>query len=88
MLLIHHHPHPLSRPLLIILHQHVSTTYIHVTVIFVSLLQVLSRHPLEANLANLSLETLPKFYFLNYNLVAMNLAHNYMAVSEVFLHGI
>lgn len=48
-------------------------------------LQVLSRHPLEANLASLSLETLPKFYFLNYNLVAMNLAHNYMAVSAVFL---
>ena len=45
--------------------------------------QVLSRHPLEANLAGFSLETLPKYYFLNYNLVAMNLAHNYMAVSDL-----
>ena len=46
-------------------------------------MQVLSRHPLEANLAGFSLETLPKYYFLNYNLVAMNLAHNYMAVSDL-----
>ncbi len=46
-------------------------------------MQVVTKHPLEANLTGHSLERLPKYYFLNYNLVAMNLAHNFMIVSPV-----
>ena len=46
-----------------------------------TLLQIISKHPLEANLAGYSLERIPKYYFLNYNIVALNLAHNLMIVS-------
>lgn len=44
-------------------------------------LQIISKHPLEANLAGYSLERVPKYYFLNYNIVALNMAHNFMIVS-------
>ena len=49
--------------------------------IILILFQVVSKHPLEANLAGHSLEKLPKYYFLNYNLIAINLARNFMIVS-------
>ena len=41
---------------------------------------MVSKHPLEANLAGYSLEKVPKYFFLNSNLVGINLAHNYMQV--------
>ncbi len=42
--------------------------------------QVVSKHPLEANLAGCNLEKVPKYYFLNSNLIALNLSHNFMQV--------
>ena len=42
--------------------------------------QVVSKHPLEANLSGNSLERVPKYFFLNYYLVAMNLSRNIMKV--------
>ena len=42
------------------------------------ILKVMSKHPLEANLSGYSLERVPKFFFLNYYLVAMNLSRNIM----------
>ena len=43
-------------------------------------LQVVSKHPLEANLSGNSLERVPKYLFLNYYLVALNLSRNFMKV--------
>ena len=45
-------------------------------------IQVVSKHPLEANLSGYSLEKVPKYFFLNSNLVAINLAHNHMQVMK------
>ena len=41
-------------------------------------LQVVTKHPLEADLSRYSLNCLPKYLFLNKNLAALNLSHNFM----------
>ena len=41
-------------------------------------LQVVTKHPLEADLSRCSLNCLPKYLFLNKNLAALNLSHNFM----------
>lgn len=40
--------------------------------------QVVSSHPLEVNLSGCSLERLPKYFFLNAHMTAINLSHNFM----------
>ena len=50
-------------------------------------LQVVSKHPLEANLSGNSLERVPKYLFLNYYLVALNLSRNYMKVCTTYTIG-
>jgi PH domain/leucine-rich repeat-containing protein phosphatase len=40
--------------------------------------KVVTKHPLEANLSRCSLNQLPKYLFLNKNLAALNLSHNFM----------
>ena len=43
-----------------------------------SLFKVVTKHPLEANLSHCSLNRLPKYLFLNKNLAALNMSHNFM----------
>ncbi|XP_019862356.1 PREDICTED: PH domain leucine-rich repeat-containing protein phosphatase 2-like, partial [Amphimedon queenslandica] len=40
--------------------------------------KVVTKHPLEADLSRCSLNRLPKYLFLNKNLAALNLSHNFM----------
>ncbi|KAL5466748.1 hypothetical protein EMCRGX_G030897 [Ephydatia muelleri] len=40
--------------------------------------QVVSSHPLEINVSGCSLQKLPKYFFLNAHMTAINLSHNFM----------
>ena len=53
--------------------------------------QLVSKNPIEANLSQCSLEKIPKYLFLNTELVALNLSRNFMKEScelEVTQHSL
>lgn len=86
---LYHYPRTFNEPTMFILYHLSLLPSLPLSPSFSPLIlhsQVVSKHPLEANLSGKSLERVPKYFFLNYYLVAMNLSRNRM--TENYTHTV